>query len=253
VVIQELIKNTATNATLTEKHPFKVVIITEADKLTREAQHALRRTMEKYIATCRLILVGESCSRVIPAIKSRCLLLRIAAPTERDITGILLNIARREAVTLTQDAAEKIAQTSDRNLRRAILMMETYVVKSGKSIPLPHWLEKIKQLAKMMIETQSISRLKEIRPLLYEMQTHLIPSELIMRELVKELLPNCIENSMKPKLISIAAYYEHKMRLGSKHAYHLEAFIAKFMTLYKCALENVAFNDDDEEEMNLDE
>ena len=30
-----------------------------------------------------------------------------------------------------------------------------------------------------------------------------------------------------------AAYYEHRLQLGSKEIYHLEAFIAKFMSLYR--------------------
>ncbi len=60
---------------------FLVIVIVEVDKLTRDAQHSLRRTMEKYIGSCRVILCCNSTSRVIPAIRSRCLAIRIAAPT----------------------------------------------------------------------------------------------------------------------------------------------------------------------------
>lgn len=64
-------------------------MLTEVDSLSVDAQHALRRTMEKYVSTCRLILISNSTSRVIPAIRSRCLGVRVSAPTADQIITIL--------------------------------------------------------------------------------------------------------------------------------------------------------------------
>lgn len=35
----------------------------------------------------------------------------------------------------------------------------------------------------------------------------------------------------------MAAYYEHRLQQGSKAIFHLEAFVAKFMAVYKRFLE----------------
>lgn len=63
-----------------------VVIINEADSLTRDAQAALRRTMEKYMTNMRLILCANSTSKIIAPIRSRCLLVRVAAPTDDQVS-----------------------------------------------------------------------------------------------------------------------------------------------------------------------
>lgn len=64
---------------------MSVLVLNEVDKLSREAQHSLRRTMEKYSASCRLILCCNSSSKVTEAIRSRCLNVRINAPSEAQV------------------------------------------------------------------------------------------------------------------------------------------------------------------------
>ena len=64
-----------------------VVVINEADLLSRDAQAALRRTMEKYMSNMRIILCANSTSRLIAPIKSRCLLIRVAAPSPEEVCG----------------------------------------------------------------------------------------------------------------------------------------------------------------------
>lgn len=69
---------------------FAVLVLNEVDKLSREAQHSLRRTMEKYSSSCRLILCCNSSSKVTEAIKSRCLNVRINAPSQEEVQNLFL-------------------------------------------------------------------------------------------------------------------------------------------------------------------
>lgn len=67
------------------KADYKVVVLVEVDKLTRQAQAALRRTMEKYSSSCRLILCCNNPSKVIDPVRSRCLGIRVAAPSHDEV------------------------------------------------------------------------------------------------------------------------------------------------------------------------
>jgi replication factor C subunit 3/5 len=69
----------------TGRADFKTVVLMDCDQLSRQAQAALRRTMEKYATSCRLILCCNSQSKVIEPVRSRCLGIRVAAPTETEV------------------------------------------------------------------------------------------------------------------------------------------------------------------------
>lgn len=64
---------------------IKVVVLNQVDRLSKQAQAALRRTMEKYAVTCRLILCCDSPSKLIAPLRSRCLGIRVAAPGEDEV------------------------------------------------------------------------------------------------------------------------------------------------------------------------
>ena len=126
VVIQDLLKEVAQTQQVDQsaRQRFKVVVINEADHLTRDAQAALRRTMEKYSPNLRLILLANSTSNIIAPIRSRTLLIRVSSPTEPDICRVLKKVGTSEGWSEVEGLNKKIAKESGRNLRRALLMFE---------------------------------------------------------------------------------------------------------------------------------
>jgi len=50
--------------------------------------------------------------------------------------------------------------------------------------------------------------------------------------------------SIKAKTLEFATEYEHRMQSGAKHIFHLEAFVAQFMNIYKKFLSELVMTDD---------
>lgn len=218
VVVQELLKEVAQTqqVDLQAKQRFKVVVINEADHLTRDAQAALRRTMEKYSPNLRLILLANSTANIISPIRSRTLLVRVAAPTEKEIVTVLNDAAEKQRWDLHTGLNMRIAKESGRNLRRALLMFEAIYaqkyslilprdsysfflfffffesltsilmkcsqeVTDRTPIPPPDWEALIEVIANEIIEERSPQRIMHVRARLYDLLTHCIPPTTIIR------------------------------------------------------------------------
>jgi replication factor C subunit 3/5 len=218
---------------------FKTVVLVEVDRLSRQAQAALRRTMEKYSTTCRLILVCNSLSKVIEPVRSRCLGIRVAAPSPDDTAAVLQSVAQKQSLSLPDSLAISIARDSSRNLRRALLMLEACHVQNrqagfsaDQAVVQTDWEVYLRQLAMDVTREQSPARLLAARERLYELLVNCIPASLIIKTLAMELTKN-LDDNLKQDVLDWAAFYEHRIALGSKEIFHLEAFLAKFMAIYK--------------------
>ncbi|XP_046997057.1 replication factor C subunit 3 [Schistocerca americana] len=246
VVIQELIKGVAQTHQLDLQglRDFKVIVVMDADRLTKDAQHALRRTMEKYIATCRIILCASSMSRVIPAILSRCLAVRVPAPSKETIISVIKSVCEREKFELPAELIDRIAEKSDRNMRRALLMTQTFFIDrtntptADSPVQLPDWLVFLQGVSDLMVAEQTPRQIGIIREKLYELIIHGIPTELIFKHLVDEVVEKC-DMQLKTQVVAAAALYEHRLHHGNKAIMHLEAFVAKFMSIYKKFMEDM--------------
>ena len=193
--------------------------------------------MEKYSSACRLILIADSVNRVLEAVRSRCLPVRVAAPRAEDIEKVLYDIAAKEKLTLPPQLCSKVAVFAKRDLRRAILALEAcrvanYPFKETQSVQTTDWELYIAQIAAEILAEQSPKRLLQVRGRIYELLVNCIPPTLIFQTLCFYLSKR-LDDEMKHEVIRWAAQFEHKLQLGSKAIIQIEAFIAQFMATYK--------------------
>ena len=105
--------------------PYKILILDEADSMTRDAQHALRRTMENYADVTRFILICNYPSKIIEPIQSRTAVFKFKRLPKEAIINRLKFIAEKENVDLRDDGVEAIIEVSEGDLRKAINLLQS--------------------------------------------------------------------------------------------------------------------------------
>jgi replication factor C subunit 2/4 len=131
-VVREKIKNFATYSVANYvdgnfSPPYKLLILDEADSMTPEAQHAMRRIIESYSKVTRFCLICNYISRIIEPIVSRCAKFFFRQLPDFYISRRIMDISTRENVKLYANVAEKLGRVSKGDLRNAITILQTAV------------------------------------------------------------------------------------------------------------------------------
>jgi replication factor C subunit 3/5 len=207
-VVQEIIKDIAQTPNINTYHTnkTKIIVIDQADKLTKIAQNALRRTMEIYNEYCKIILVCQSLTKIIKPLQSRCLCLRVAYPNKEEMKEILKGVKEEKKVDV-----DYIVDTV-KNIKKAKVMKITGVTEL-------EWERCLDNLVKNM----HIDDIIKIREKFYLLLGGGVPDYLIFRTLVDRLIKLYPEKY--GVILQLASTYQVRSLYGQKSIYHLEAFV----------------------------
>mmetsp|Transcript_9382 Transcript_9382/g.20321 ORF Transcript_9382/g.20321 Transcript_9382/m.20321 type:complete len:392 (-) Transcript_9382:264-1439(-) len=116
--------------------PFKIIILDEADTVTRDAQAALRRVIEAYSRVTRFILICNYVTRIIEPLASRCAKFRFAPlPVEsmRQRIEYIANVERCqfENAEEKEEVMDEILNLSQGDMRRAVTTLQSAHSLSG--------------------------------------------------------------------------------------------------------------------------
>lgn len=119
-VVRNKIKTFATKKVTLPPGKHKVIILDEADSMTKGAQQALRRTMEVYSAHTRFALACNTSTKVIEPIQSRCAILRYAKLTDAQVLRRLHEVCAAEGIVWEAAGLEALVFTAEGDMRNAL-------------------------------------------------------------------------------------------------------------------------------------
>lgn len=212
--------------------PFKVIFLDESDALTKEAQQALRRTMENYTQTCRFILSNNYSSKIIDPIQSRCTLFRFKPLEKKDIFAIIDLITKSENLDIDEAAKAALFEVSEGDCRRFENILQSCaaleqkiteeLVFSMASVAKPKEIQEILELA---MKNKFIDARNK---LLDTMLRYGLSGQDIIKQIQSQVFELNIDDRMKVQLIDKCGEIEFRMTEGSDEYLQLEALLANF-------------------------
>ncbi len=231
-VIREKVKFFARTAAISSAVPFKILIMDEADSLTSAAQHALRRTMERYTRTCRFCLIGNYSENIIEPIQSRCSIFRFSPLSEDDIKTWIQTIASKEEINLMEEGLDAVYQASRGDMRKAINILQAaaatkdrvvddIVVFSvlGRVSP-----KRVREMIRLGLKGEFIEAREVLRSLLIDEG---LAAEDILKMAYSEVLRLGIPERWKVQLSDTVGEIDYRLTQGSRPEIQLSALLAK--------------------------
>ena len=229
-IVREKIKDFAKTSSFNRTVGFKIIFLDESDALTHEAQHALRRTMEKFTISCRFVLSCNYSSKIINPIQSRCAMFRFPRIEDEEVREYLMELARRENVDIGEDGMNVILEVAGGDLRRGITMLQ--VVSSSEGRVVPDAIYKVLSIAEpahiqKMLYTAISGNFLEAREKLGNLLTEKGLSGLdIIKGIHKEIFNISIDDRTVMNLVERIGEFEFRMVEGSNERIQLEALLA---------------------------
>lgn len=145
---------------------YKIIILDEADAMTKEAQAALRKVMEENSNITRFCIICNYINQIIEPINSRCVKIRFKPIDKTCLINKLKWISINEKIKINNSALECIGDISNGDLRKSILILQNikYIKKNnGMNLSAEINKEDIYDICKYISNENMIKYINEIK------------------------------------------------------------------------------------------
>jgi replication factor C subunit 3/5 len=210
----------------------KLIILDECDAMTKDAQMALRRVMEKYVKNARFCLICNYVSKIIPALQSRCTRFRFQ-PLPLDFVKTRLQyICKEEDIQGDEQGIRAVMTLGCGDMRRTLNLLQSTCMASGHVTevstyqcagkPLP---SDVEDIAHSLFNDSLQDSFRKISALQKEKGIALV-------DILYEIHPFIFKVSMPPKaridLVSKLADAEYRLAFGTSDKLQLGSICGAF-------------------------
>ncbi|XP_010675030.2 replication factor C subunit 3 [Beta vulgaris subsp. vulgaris] len=214
------------------KAHVKLVLLDEADAMTKDAQFALRRVIEKYTKSTRFTLICNNVNKVIPALQSRCTRFRFAPLDSTHVTERLKHVIEGEGIDVTESGLAAIVRLSTGDMRKALNILQSTHMASQQITeeavylctgnPLP---KDIEQISYWLLNETFVTSYSQVSDMKTRKGLALVD---IIREVTMFVFRIRMPSDVRVQLINDMADIEYRLSFGCSDKLQLGSLIASF-------------------------
>ena len=214
----------------------KIVLIKDANLLSKQSQLALRRIIEKNSITTKFIFEVSSLSDFAEPLISRCLLIRVKIPSFDDIKKCLENFSKRHNFEISDKDINSIITESNKinnglNLKK-IFGFYRYFITAKKHFHFLYY-DKFFEILNFILQKRiSFINLGKIRDIINEMYINVIDMEELIYFLFNKLCEIYKDNNnFLYNLLKLTTSCQLNIKKGNKACLHVEYYVISIIEL----------------------
>lgn len=230
-LIHDVVKEYAKRGTINvfkTKRAFKIVLINSIDNMSHNPQASLRRTMERYNKNVRFILWCRSLSKVIKPLQSRCMCIRVPAPSDLELFEYIFKISVKEGIVLGLQNYSDIIKRANGNIKLALWELDFCRFKYDMSTD---YYDSLHKIVALILEPR-ISNVIRIRDIFFTLMITNFAGTTIIRDLLDYICVNPqITDEAKQKILHECIEFEYQLVKGRREIIQFDAVITTAMRI----------------------
>lgn len=213
-ILKKIIQNMSLSKNIELSHKF--IILYNVNKLSKNAQIALKSLIEYHAGCTQFILITASIGSISNTLLSHFYVYKCVFPQTNEILDYLKNILVKENIELDIGILNGILETHLPDIEKCVhaLYHKAYDRKDDVC-------ECLNEICHSILK----GKYKEIRENIYTLIVNNIPCSQIIKDLTLIMITNpIISNRTKHHIISSGAKFEHRLYYSERELYHVEGF-----------------------------